>query len=355
MNKKIKKLQELLKQKELEAAVIVSRPNTVYLSGFLGSSSLIIITESESFFATDFRYLEHVTELCGDDYKIESGAGLDNYLEEKVKELGIKNIGFEDGGVSFARYSLWADKLPTVNFTGIQTDIEKIRQIKDSDELEIIQKAVEIADGAFSYILKFLKAGVRELDIAAEIEYYMKKNGATAPSFETISISGTRTSMPHGKPTDKIIETGDAVTMDFGALYNGYCSDMTRTVFVGNPEQKLKDIYKTVLKAQLESQKNAFAGKTGMEIDAISRDIIYGAGYEGYYGHGLGHSVGIEVHESPRFNTKDTTVMEDGMVMTVEPGIYIPDLGGVRIENMIVINGYEPINMTHSTKELIIL
>jgi len=356
MNLKTKKLVELLKKKNLDAAVIASRPDTVYFSGFTGSASIIIVTLDKAFIATDFRYLEHVKELCGDDFNVEKSPGsLDNYMADKIKEFGLRKIGFEDGSISFARYSIWADKLPDVEFNAIQSDIEKIRQIKDKEELRIIQKAVDIADGAFSHILQFIKPGVREVEIAAEIEYFMKKSGATKPSFETIAISGTRTSMPHGMPTDKIIENGDPVTMDFGAILNGYCSDMTRTVFAGNPIKEMKDIYNTVLKAQIESQMGAVTSKTGMEIDAISRDIIYGAGYEGYYGHGLGHSVGTEVHENPRFNTKDTTIMEDGMVMTVEPGIYIPDLGGVRIENMIVINGMEPINMTQSTKELIIL
>lgn len=203
--------------------------------------------------------------------------------------------------------------------------------------------------------MKFIKPGVSENEVAAEIEYFMRKNGASAPSFETIVASGKRSSMPHGHATNKIIESGDPVTMDFGALVDGYCSDMTRTVFAGNPEQKMKDIYNTVLEAQEASEAGAFAGKTGQEVDAISRDIIYGAGYEGCYGHGLGHSVGIEVHEEPRFNTKETRAMENGMIMTVEPGIYVENYGGVRIENMIVINDNDPIILTNSTKELIIL
>jgi Xaa-Pro aminopeptidase len=270
-------------------------------------------------------------------------------------ELGLKTVGFEDEDVSYSMLMHWAEQAPEVEFVGIQSDISGMRMIKTQDEIDIIQKAVDIGDAAFSHILGHIKPGVTEIEIAAELEYFMRKSGALKPSFETIAISGTKTSMPHGMPDNKKIEPGDPLTMDFGCVYEGYCSDMTRTVFIGNPCKELKDIYDLVLKTQVECQKSAFAGMTGTEVDAISREIIYGAGFEGCYDHGLGHSVGIDIHENPRFNTKDDTVMENGMVMTVEPGVYVAGLGGVRIENMIVINDDNPINLTHSTKEMIIL
>lgn len=361
MNDKIKKLQQKLNEKGLDGAIILDggsdleRPNTIYYSGFLGTTSVIIITADKAIFATDFRYIEYATDVCGSDFEIDKASVGIKYITEKIKELGIKKIGFEESKVPFSMYSQWNEKLPDVNFAGIQTDIDRQRMIKTPDELEKIQRAVDIGDGAFSHILGIIRPGITEIDIAAELEYFMRKEGAIKPSFDTIAVSGTKTSMPHGKPDGKIIEAGDPITMDFGCVVDGYCSDMTRTIFAGQPKEELKKIYNLVLKAQEECQAKAYAGKTGMEIDAISRDIIYGAGYEGCYDHGLGHSVGLDIHESPRFSTKETTVMENGMVMTVEPGIYVAGLGGVRIENMIVINDENPINMTNSTKEMIIL
>ncbi|MCD6323309.1 MAG: aminopeptidase P family protein, partial [Clostridiales bacterium] len=277
------------------------------------------------------------------------------FLAETINKLGLQNIGFEENDVSYGRFIGWKTKMPTIKFNPLHTETTRIRMIKDFAEIEKLQSVVTLGDAAFSNVLKFIKPGVRENEVAAEIEYYMRKNGASSTSFETIIASGKRSSMPHAHATNKIIEAGDPVTMDFGAIVDGYCSDMTRTVFVGKPEQKMKDIYNTVLEAQEASEAGAFAGKTGQEVDDISRKIIYGAGYEGCYGHGLGHSVGIEVHEEPRFSTKETRVMENGMIMTVEPGIYVENYGGVRIENMIVINDDSPIILTNSTKELIIL
>lgn len=356
MKKRIEKLQSVLKEKKLDAVVITSRPNTFYMSGFAGSSSIIIITTENKYFATDFRYIEHATELCRDFFEVSlMKSTADAFLIEKFDEYGLKKVGFEENDVSQGRYTGWSEKLNDVEFSPMQSEITKIRMIKDTDEIKKLQTAVTLGDEAFMHILKFLKPGIRENEVAAEIEYFMRKNGASAPSFETIVASGIRSSMPHGHAGNKIIEAGDPVTMDFGALVDGYCSDMTRTIFVGKPDQRMKDIYNIVLKAQVESQAGAYSGRTGQEIDAISRKIIYEAGYEGCYGHGLGHSVGIEVHEEPRFNTKDQTIMENGMVMTVEPGIYVENYGGVRIENMIVINDENPICLTRSTKEMLIL
>lgn len=356
MKNRIERLQKAVKEKNLEGIIITSRPNTFYLSGFSGSSSIIIVTTGRKLFATDFRYIEHAVEICGEVYEvILMTSSADAFMIEKINEMGIKNIGFEEGDVSQGRYAGWRDKLPDVRFTPMQAETTRLRMIKDEVEIQKLQVAVTLGDNTFSHILKFIKPGVKENEIAAEIEYFMRKNGASAPSFETIVASGKRSSMPHGHASDKIIESGDPVTMDFGALVDGYCSDMTRTVFAGNPDPKMKEIYNIVLKAQIESQAGAFAGRTGQEIDSISRKIIYGAGYEGCYGHGLGHSVGIEVHEEPRFNTKEQMVMKNGMIMTVEPGIYVENYGGVRIENMIVINNDNPISLTNSTKELLIL
>jgi Xaa-Pro aminopeptidase len=226
---------------------------------------------------------------------------------------------------------------------------------KDDYELDIIKKAVKIADDAFTHILPYIKPGIAEIEIAAEMEYYMKKAGAIGASFETIVASGQRSSMPHGVASDKKLELGDPITLDYGAYYEHYCSDMTRTVFLGQPKDEMKKIYNIVLEAQLKSSEGAAAGLLGKDIDLIARDIIYKNGYENNFGHGLGHSVGLEIHEDPRFSPSGNIKIENDMVITVEPGIYVSGLGGVRIEDIILINDDKPINLTKSSKEMIIL
>ncbi|MDX1359550.1 MAG: Xaa-Pro peptidase family protein, partial [Clostridia bacterium] len=278
MNNKVKTLQNKLKERNLDGAVIYSRPNTIYFSGFLGTTSAIFITHDEAIFATDFRYMELASGLLGDEFKLESANVSPSYVGKKVMELGLETVGFEEEAVSYSLLMNWAEQAPEVEFVGIQSDISRMRMIKAKAEIDIIQKAVDIGDAAFSHILEMIKPGVTEIEVAAELEYFMRKSGAIKPSFETIAVSGTKTSMPHGMPENKKIELGDPFTMDFGCVVEGYCSDMTRTVFVGTPSKEMKDIYDLVLNTQIECQERAFAGMTGIEVDAISRKMIYGAG-----------------------------------------------------------------------------
>ncbi|HEX9060036.1 MAG TPA: M24 family metallopeptidase, partial [Clostridia bacterium] len=249
----------------------------------------------------------------------------------------------------------YKNNLKIQGFVPLEGLIEKLRIKKDDSEIKKIKDAVKVADDTFSHVLKLIKPGVAEIEIAAEIEYYMKKNGAKGPSFETIVASGKRAALPHGVASEKKLEIGDAVTMDYGAIYGEYCSDMTRTVFLGKPADELLKIYRIVLDAQLKAIEGAIAGVSGKDIDAIARGHIETNGYGNCFGHGLGHGVGLEIHEEPRLSPMGNLIMKDGMVVTVEPGIYVTGLGGVRIEDMIVINGEKPEILTSSTKELIIL
>lgn len=356
MRQRIEKLRTIIKEKQLDAIIITSRPNTFYLSGFGGSSSVIIVTREEAFFATDFRYIEIAGKTCGGDYTVEMfSSDADSHMVGKINDLAVCRVGFEESDVSQGRYSGWEEKLGRVEFVKTQSEIDLLRIKKEPGEIQLIQKAVDIADMAFAHIIEYIKPGMSENEVAAELEYVMRKNGASSHSFETIVASGKRSSLPHGHASEKIIEKGDPVTMDFGAMAGGYCSDMTRTVFAGKPDPEMEKIYNIVLEAQQISEDGVHAGKRGFEVDKISRDIIYGAGYEGCYGHGLGHGVGIMVHENPRLSQKSTTLLEDGMVVTVEPGIYVKDFGGVRIEDMVVVNGETPIVLTKSPKKMIIL
>lgn len=356
MQSRIIKLRKVLIEKNVDGILITSRPNTLYMSKFTGSASLIFITQEKTYFLTDFRYIEYSKELCKNDYEVLMyNAKPLEFLYNLIEKLNIKKIGIEQDNISYSKYLDITKVFKGIELVAIQKELDLLRIIKDKNEIEVIKKAVKIADDAFTHILKFIKVGLKEIDIATEIEYFMRKNGALKPSFDSIVASGVRSSLPHGHASEKLIESGDAITMDFGALYDGYCSDMTRTVFVGKPEKKILDIYNIVLEAQQTSEDNVLKGENSAKIDKIARDIIYDAGYEGMFGHGLGHGVGILVHEEPRLSTNSNTILENGMVVTVEPGIYVPNYGGVRIEDMVFVNDDKPIVLTSSTKKLIIL
>lgn len=355
IEKRLKKLRAFLLKKDIDAALITKRESYIYLSGFTGTSAFLIITQNDALLVTDFRYAEQAAKQATSFEIDEYQGSLLVALNELLKKKRIKKLGFEEGYLTYGKYLEYKEKLNVESFLPLGGIVEELRLIKDSSEIETIKKAVEIADNAFEDILQYIKPGVTEIEIAAQIEYCMKKQGASGPSFETITASGMRSSMPHGTASQKKIEVGDAVTMDFGALYNDYCSDMTRTVFVGKPDEELVRIYRIVQEAQLKGIEGAKKGLTGKEIDFISRDIIKSNGFEKNFGHGLGHGVGLEIHEEPRLSQSGAVKMKNGMVVTVEPGIYVSGLGGVRIEDMIGINDDKPVVMTKSTKELIIL
>lgn len=352
---RLDKLRAKLIEKELDAVLITKRENYLYFSSFTGSFAFLVVTKEAAVLMTDFRYMEQASmqaplyEIV--EYKNSQTAGLNEILRAR----NIKKLGFEDSNLTYEKYLEFYNNLDVRKFIPLGASIESIRMIKDLHEINVITKAVEIADKAFEHILNYLKPGATELEIAAELEFKMKKLGAKAASFETIVASGKRSSMPHGVASEKKLEMGDTITMDFGAVFEDYCSDMTRTVFLGQPGKEMVEIYNTVLKAQLEGLNGARAGLSGKEIDGMARKIIYDSGYEGKFGHGLGHGVGLEIHEEPRLSPLGSFKMEDGMVVTVEPGIYVNGLGGVRIEDMVVINGNKPIVLTKSPKNLIIL
>lgn len=355
IQKRLASFRGKLIEKGLDAGFITKRENYIYLSGFTGSSAFLLITQKDAILITDSRYAEQA-QMQSPVYEILIyTSGLINEINKIIKRLEIKKLGFEETNLSYSDYKMYLSSLNCKEFLPMDSIVEKLRMVKDGAELEIIKKAVEIADKAFEHILPFIRPGITEIDIAAELEHEMKRLGAKGPSFDTIAASGLRSSMPHGAASEKTIEKGDCITFDFGALYKEYCSDMTRTVFVGEPSADIRKIYNTVLSAQLKAIEGAKAGLRGSDVDKIARDFITDAGYGEYFGHGLGHSLGLEIHESPRFSMACSDVIEDNMVITVEPGIYIPGLGGVRIEDIIVINGNEPIILTSSSKDIIIL
>ncbi len=355
LSKRLNIFRNKMKDLKIDGALITKRENYMYLSGFSGSSANLLITEKKAYLLTDFRYIEQSSKQAPLFEIVQHKPNILDTISEIVNSESINKLGFEEQSVTYYEYKEYTNKMKNTDFFGIGSIVDDQRAIKDEQEIEIINKAVQIADGAFTHVLSMIKPGITELDVAAELEYKMKKLGASGASFETIVASGLRSSMPHGIASEKKLELGDTITMDFGAMYNHYCSDITRTVFLGQPKMEMVNIYNIVLNAQLTSEKGAKSGRTGKEVDKIARDIIYQNGYEGKFGHGLGHGVGLEIHESPRLSMGGDRELENNMAVTIEPGIYVEGLGGVRIEDTIIIQDNNPRVLTKSKKDLIIL
>ncbi|HEX2939082.1 MAG TPA: aminopeptidase P family protein, partial [Ruminiclostridium sp.] len=320
-------------------AIIYSPHNRYYFTGFPSTDGILFITRTSAVFLIDSRYIEAAKKEA-DGCEVVLLTNTKQQLGELSAKLGVKKVGIEAYDMPVSTMERFRRIMPDIKFDisdGISETIAHLRMIKSDSEIVSMKKAQEITDKAFEHILEFVKPGVAERDLALEIEYFMKKNGAQGPSFDLITISGENTSRPHGVPGDRKIKNGDFVTMDTGALVDGYCSDMTRTVAVGKIDAEQKKVYETVLKAQREAIEALEPGKKCSEIDKISRDIIDCAGYKGCFGHGLGHSVGLQIHEEPRLSPNCDIELEPGMTMTVEPGIYLEGRFGVRIEDMILI------------------
>lgn len=351
---KIEKLRNEFEQHGIDAMLLTSTYNVRYMTGFTGSAGTAIVTKDRAVFITDFRYTEQAGKQAQGYEVRQAGKGMLDEVVKVVKELGIRQLGFEQDHVTYALHNKFSSNIDAalVPVSGL---IEKIRMTKTDEELAVLKAAAEIADAAFRHITEFIAPGKTELEVSNELEFFMRKQGATSSSFDIIVASGMRSALPHGVASDKVIETGDFVTLDFGALYNGYVSDITRTVAIGEPSEKLKEIYNIVLEAQVTALEKIKPGMTGKEADAISRDIIKAKGYGEAFGHSLGHGIGLEVHEGPGLSHASETVLEKGMTVTVEPGIYLPGVGGVRIEDDIIITGTGNERLTHSTKDLLIL
>ncbi|WP_405101234.1 M24 family metallopeptidase [Oceanobacillus sp. FSL H7-0719] len=349
---KLGKLRTALAENNLDAILITSPINRRYISGFTGSAGAVIISEKNAVFITDFRYTEQAEAQAEGFNIIEHKEGIVAEIQKQLMGSNIKRLGFEKDHTTYGQYETYKQSFEAevVPVTGL---VEGIRIIKTSEELEVMKKAAKIADDAFLHIQSFIKPGVKEIEVSNELEFFMRKQGAVSSSFDTIVASGYRSAMPHGVASEKEIQSGELVTLDYGALYNGYCSDITRTVAVGEVSDELRKIYNVVLEANLRGVKEIKPGMTGREADAITRDYITEMGYGEHFGHSTGHGLGMEVHEAPGLSHRSDQRLQPGMVVTVEPGIYVAGLGGCRIEDDIVIteNGNE--RLTWVTKEFI--
>ncbi len=352
MNERLIRLQEKLSAEEVDAVLITKVPNVTYFSGFRGDSSALLIGRNFRKLITDGRYVEQAITQAKDFTLVEQTEGLYKKIIEEIKISACKKVGFEGLTMTVAVHSYLKKELKDVEFKSIALDT--LRQVKDAAEIANIRRACEIADDAFKKVLAVIKPGMREFEVAADLEYFMRRLGSEAAAFTTIVASGWRGSLPHGTASDKKICAGELVTMDFGATFNGYCSDITRTICVGKASAEQRKIYNLVLDAQLYGLEVITAGKGGVEIDTAVRDRFTAAGYGDYFVHGLGHGVGLEIHEEPRLSKlSKCEQLLPNMIVTDEPGIYIENFGGVRIEDTVLVTSGKPQPLTRSPKHLI--
>ena len=351
---KLTKIRELLIEHGIDALLITNEFNRRYMTGFTGTAGVALISADDAVFVTDFRYTEQAEKEIQGFRIVQHTATIIEEVAIQAKKMKLRTIGFEKDNVSFGLYELYNEKVDA-ELKPVSGLVEKLRMVKTEDELIILKKAAKIADDAFTHICGFIKPGLTELEVSTELEFSMRSLGATSSSFSIIVASGLRGALPHGVATNKVINSGDFITLDFGALYEGYISDITRTVAVGEPSAKLKEIYEVTLAAQELALKEIKPGMTGIEADAIARDYIKSMGYGEAFGHSTGHGIGLEVHEGPALSYRSELILEPNMTVTVEPGIYLPEIGGVRIEDDIIITVDGNERLTHSTKELLIL
>ncbi|KGE17984.1 M24 family metallopeptidase [Paenibacillus wynnii] len=354
-NNRVSKLRKVLQARGLDAMLITSGINRRYLSGFTGSSGYVLITAEESYLLTDFRYRTQAAEQAAGLTIVEHGPKFIDTVRELLPSGGKVRVGFEQDDVTFSAYTAYAEALKPAELVPVSKAVEDLRMIKDAEELAVMGRAADLADDTFHHILNVLKPGMTERDVDLEMEFYMRTHGATSSSFDTIVASGERSAMPHGVASSRVILGDEFVTFDFGALLDGYCSDLTRTVALGTPNPKLKEIYDIVLEAQLHALAHIKPGMTGRECDALARDIITRYGYGDQFGHSTGHGLGMEVHEWPRLSKLSDDILQPGMVVTVEPGIYLPGIGGVRIEDDVVVTESGISLLTHSSKNYTVL
>ncbi|HCZ12161.1 MAG TPA: Xaa-Pro dipeptidase [Nitrospiraceae bacterium] len=353
-NKRIINIRRIIGSRKLDGFLITDIKNIRYLTGFTGSSGFLIITKNNNLFFTDFRYKEQAeAEVTGWEITIEKGRRT-KLIAGVAKKLAIKKLGFEQS-ITFEFYDLLRAKLPAVP-SPQKNLVENLRKIKDEEEIGSIKKAVERAEEAFLAVKPKIRPGIKERDIALRIEDQLKKRGCKRPAFDIITASGKNSSMPHARPAEKKIEKGDFVIIDWGGEADGYYSDMTRTLLMNGKglSDKIR-IYETVNNARKKALSSAKEGIKTEDIDAAARDVIKKAGYGEFFGHGTGHGVGLDVHEHPRVSWTGSERVRNGMVFTIEPGIYIPKLGGVRIEDMILVKNGKAELLTGLNRDLEII
>lgn len=352
MATRIQRLRELLARENLPSLLVSSPPNVRYLCGFSGSNGILLVTRKSAWFFTDFRYQEQMKyQVHGCRKQMLKRDLFTDFPQEYIR--GADRLGFEESHITVARYKMLKRRLKRVRLVGTKDLVIGLRRTKDKGEAALIRRAQRITEEAFRWALENARPGVRERDLAAGIENLFRQQGECA--FPSIVASGPNAALPHAKPSDRQLRKGDVITFDIGCKYEGYCSDMTRTVFLGRPDPDLAQVYSIVLEAQRRALAAVRPTAMCADVDAAARNYIKDMGYGKYFGHGVGHGVGLEVHEQPGLSFAARDALAPGDIVTVEPGIYLPGLGGVRIEDMVLVTKTGHENLTRSPKKLIVL
>lgn len=339
------------------ALLVTSDVNRFYLTLFRSSAGAVFVTKKSAYLLVDFRYYEAAKKIENADLSVICFSNRFDAINEIIDREDIKSVALEKSTVTLEEYALYKEKLNTeINTDFALSDILlDMRCVKSDDEINCIKKAQRIAEKSYIELLNYIKVGVSEHRIAVELEYLMRKYGAERPAFDTIAVSGKNSSLPHGVPGDKLLEHGDFLTLDFGAVYNGYHSDMTRTVAIAYATDQMKDVYNTVYDAHIKAASIIRSDVSCADVDIAARDYIENCGYGEFFGHSTGHGVGLDIHEKPTVYKTNNIFLKSGMVITVEPGIYIPDKFGVRIEDMYIVTENGSVDLAILDKELIIL
>jgi Xaa-Pro aminopeptidase len=355
MKDRLRRMEQVLQERGIDGFLVTNLPSVRYLSGFSGSNGLCLVGKESSSFLTDFRYEEQSHEEVRGLRIAIAKDSLFKELEKRKLLRGMRRVGIEGNYLPFSEYQKLKKAHPRVRFVALADIVEGISAVKDEGEVGLIKKAVRISDKVFDEVVKSIRPGVRELEISAEISFLHKNHGGERDAFETIVASGPRGALPHGIASAKKIRKGEFVTLDFGCVYCGYCCDITRTVSVGEPARKLREIYRIVAEAQMEAIRAVKPGMTAKDLDAVARRYIARNGYGRYFRHSLGHGIGLQIHEPPRISPQSSYRLRDGNVITIEPGIYLPGIGGVRIEDDVSIMDGKIVVLNKAPKELLVL
>jgi Xaa-Pro aminopeptidase len=352
---RLARLRQSLPAADVPAVLITNEYNRRYLSGFTGSAGMLLLFADVAYLLTDFRYMEQAPQQAPFMTVVEHRPQALETVRELLHKHGADKLGFEAQTMTFGQYLQATKIVDNVEWRPLANLVEQLRIVKDESEIAVVRRAAALADRAYAHIVERLRPGMSEREVALELEFFMRANGATSSSFEIIVASGERSALPHGVASGRVLRNGEFVKLDFGAYLDGYCSDLTRTVMLGQPTAQHRELYDLVARAQMNALHGIRPGMTGQEADALARSVIDDADYGARFGHGTGHGFGMQIHEEPRLNKSAQTVLEAGMLVTVEPGVYLPGFGGVRIEDDILITADGIEVLTASPKSLLII
>ncbi|MEJ2207540.1 MAG: Xaa-Pro peptidase family protein [Anaerolineae bacterium] len=337
MSTRLEKLRNSMAEGELDAMLVTQPENRRYLSGFTGSAGTLVITPDQAILITDFRYYEQVARQAPEFELARIRTKLADLLPGLLQDLGVARLGFESQHLTVDQYRELTDATGDVEWQATKEMVERLRAVKEEDEVEALRRSAALTDAAFAHLLSVIQPGMTETQAAWEIEAYMRSHGASKVAFDLIVAAGPNGALPHARPGTHIIQEGEPIVCDIGCVIDGYCSDMTRTFCLGQPEAHYLEVWQIVLRAQEAAEAAIEPGMTAVEADALARRVIEQAGYGEQFGHGLGHGVGLAIHEKPRASRLSDEVLEADMSLTVEPGIYLPGEFGVRIEDLVMI------------------